>query len=101
MKFILMMHVPSKEPYQIASWGKSAIQAHIGHMIALNKTLRESGELVSGEGLVGPDQARPVRAGKDGPPIPDGVFPESKKFLAGFWMVDVDTPQRAYEIAAK
>ena len=34
-------------------------------------------------------------------PITDGIFPESKEFLAGFWIVDVDTPQRAYAIAAR
>ena len=33
-------------------------------------------------------------------PITDGVFPESKEFLAGYLMVDVETTERAYEIAA-
>jgi hypothetical protein len=42
-----------------------------------------------------------VRAGKDGVPVTDGVFPESKEFLAGFWMVEVASPERAYEIAAR
>jgi hypothetical protein len=41
-----------------------------------------------------------IRAGKDGAPVTDGVFPESKEFLIGYWMVDVPTPERAYEIAA-
>jgi hypothetical protein len=41
-----------------------------------------------------------VRAGKDGAPVTDGVFPETKEFLAGYWIVDVDTPARAYELAA-
>jgi hypothetical protein len=49
----------------------------------LNKTLGESGEFVAAEGLAMPDQARVVRAGKDGVPVTDGVFPESKEFLAG------------------
>jgi hypothetical protein len=57
--------------------------------------------LVGAEGLAGPDQAKLVRAGKDGRPVTDGVFPEAKEFLAGFWIVDVDTPERAYEIAAE
>jgi hypothetical protein len=57
--------------------------------------------LVSAEGLSFPDQAKLVRAGKDGQPVTDGIFPESKEFLAGFWIIDVDSPQRAYEIAAK
>ena len=43
-----------------------------------------------------------VRAGKDRTPaITDGPFPESKEFLAGFWVVDVDGPRRACEIAAR
>ena len=31
----------------------------------------------------------------------DGVFPESKEFLAGYWIVDVESAERAYEIAAR
>jgi len=50
--------------------------------------------------LAFPEQARLVRAGKDGEPITDGIFPESKEFLAGYWIVDVDSPERAYRIAA-
>jgi len=50
--------------------------------------------------LTGPDQAKLVRAGKNGTPVTDGVFPESKEFLAGYWIVDVESPERAYEIAA-
>src|ERR1700680_5266382 len=65
------------------------------------KSLVESGELVSTEGLALPDQARIVRAGKNGAPMTDGVFPESKEFLAGYWIVDVDNPARAYAIAAQ
>ena len=42
-----------------------------------------------------------MRAGKDGKPITDGVFPESKEFLAGYWIVDVESPERAYQIAAE
>jgi hypothetical protein len=42
-----------------------------------------------------------VWAGKDGAPLSDGVFPECKEFLAGFWIVDVETPERAYAIAAR
>ena len=42
-----------------------------------------------------------MRAGKDGEPITDGPFPEAKEFLAGYWIVDVDSPEHAYEIAAQ
>src|SRR5215510_4831007 len=101
MKFILMMHTPSAGPYQIAEWSKKDFEAHIAFMMSLNKKLGEAGELVGAEGLAGPDQAKLVRAGKDGKPVTDGVFPESKEFLAGWWIVDVDSPERAYQIAAQ
>jgi hypothetical protein len=67
----------------------------------LNKDLHESGELVSVESLSFPDRARLVRAGKDGAPMTEDVFPGSKEFLAGFWIVDVETAERAYAIAAR
>ncbi len=71
------------------------------HEISLNTDLSKSGELVIVHGLTAPDQAKAVRAGKDGVPITDGLFPESKEFLAGYWIVDVETPERAYAIASR
>ena len=56
---------------------------------------------MAAEGLATPDQAKLIRAGKDGQPITDGVFPESKEFLVGFWIVDVETTERAIAIAAE
>ncbi|MGA7292976.1 MAG: YciI family protein [Terriglobales bacterium] len=100
MKFILMMNT-MKAGGGVPGWPKKDLQAHIGFMIGLNKELHGRGELVSAEGLSFPDQAKLVRAGKDGQPITDGIFPESKELLAGFWIIDVDNPQRAYEIAAR
>jgi len=101
MKYMLMMNAPGSGPYQIGGWPRKDIQAHIGFMIAFSKKLHESGELVGGEGLSAPDQAKLVRADRNGAPVTDGVFPESKEFLAGYWIVDVDSPERAYAIAAE
>jgi len=101
MKYMLMMHTPGPGPYQISKWAKKDIEAHIGFMIELGKKLRAQGELAAAEGLAGPDQAKLVRAGADGKPVTDGVFPETKEFLAGYWIVDVDSPERAYAIAAE
>ena len=100
MKYMLMMNTPGGGPYKIAQWPQADIKAHIAFMMKLNQQMHESGELVAAEGLSGPDQAKLVRAGKDGLPVTDGVFPETKEFLAGYWIVDVDTPARAYELAA-
>jgi hypothetical protein len=70
-------------------------------MRRINKKLRDAGEMVAGAGLSGPDQAKLVRAGAGGEPVTDGVFPETKEFLAGYWIVDVESPERAYQIAAE
>jgi hypothetical protein len=100
MKYILMMNT-MKAGHGVPEWPRKDLQAHVAFMHSLNKDLREAGELVSAEGLSFPDQAKLVKAGKNGVPITDGVFPESKEFLAGYWIVDVDSPERAYEIAAR
>ena len=101
MKYILMMHCPRTGYETFGAMPKKDLQAHIAFQRALDKSLRESGELVAAEGLADPKQATLVRAGKNGEPITDGVFPESKEFLAGYWIVDVETPQQAYAIAAR
>jgi hypothetical protein len=101
MKYMLMMNTPGGGPYQIFKWSKEDMEAHMAFMHAFNKKLRAAGEMVAGAGLTGPDQAKLVRAGANGEPITDGVFPETKEFLAGYWIVDVETPERAYQIAAE
>ena len=102
MRFMLMMHTPrGTGDYQTSKWSPEDFQAHMAFMHGINKEIREAGEWVDGQGLTPPGQAKLVRAGKDGAPVTDGVFPEAKEFLAGFWIVEVDRPERAYQIAAK
>lgn len=101
MKYMLMMNFAGKGPYQIASWAEQDIKNHIGFMRELNQELQRAGELAGAEGLTSPDQAKCVRAGADGKPITDGVFPETKEFLVGYWIVDVESAERAYAIAAR
>jgi hypothetical protein len=100
MKYILMMNIPKAGYGFFGAWSPNDIQANIAFVKGMNKTLSESGEFVAANGLAMPDQAIIVRVGKDGVPVTDGVFPESKEFLAGYLMVDVETTERAYEIAA-
>jgi hypothetical protein len=103
MKFMLMMNVPSGTgDYRISDWSPEEFKAHMAFMHDLNKELTDAGELVGCEGLAPPGQAKLVRASRQGgPPATDGVFPEAKEFLAGYWIVDVDRPERAYAIAAQ
>jgi hypothetical protein len=102
MRYMLMMNAPRGEgDWQVTSWSPDDLKAHIGFMRTLNDDLRKRGELVAAEGLAKPGEAKLVRMNKSGgPPVTDGVFPESKEFLAGFWIVDVETTQRVYELAA-
>jgi hypothetical protein len=103
MKFMLMMNAPrGTGDWAVMNWPAEDLKAHIGFMKRFAKELGDAGELVGAEGLASPGQARIVRAGKSGAPeVTDGPFPEAKEFLAGYWIVDVDSPARAYELAAR
>jgi hypothetical protein len=84
------------------SWDPADVKAHIGYYEALNKELEESGELVGGEALAWREAARIVRSdGKSAPVVTDGPYAETKEQLAGFQIVDVDSLERAIEIAAR
>ena len=103
MKYMLMMSgtVSGGKLKGIMTWPKERIQAHIQHMMDLNGKLKSRGELVTAEGLDFPDKAKLVRADANGLPVTDGIFAETKEFLAGFWIVQVPSAERAYEIAAE
>jgi hypothetical protein len=102
MRYMLMMHAPrGTGDYQINSWSPKDFKAHIAFMHRFNKELSDAGEWVDAQGLTPPGQAKLVRAGQDGTPATDGPFPEAKEFLAGYWIVEVDRPERAYKLAAK
>lgn len=103
MKYLLLMQFPLQDwrTKRIDLWPAPAIKAHMDYLRGFRNKLTEAGELVGTEGLVGPEEAREVRAGKDGhPEVTDGPFAESKEFLAGYVVVDVDSQRRACEIAA-
>jgi hypothetical protein len=101
MKYILMMHARKNGFETFSRWSKEDLRANVAFMRAFSRELKEEGVFVATEGLAFPDQAKIVRAGREGEPVTDGVFPESKEFLAGYWIVDVEGPERAYEIAAR
>ena len=102
MKFMLIMQAPrGTGDWDVMSWPPKAIQAHMAHMEQLYKDLQVAGQLVDAQGLAPPQDARIVRATASGKPeVTDGPFAEAKEFLAGYWIVDVDSTERAYELAA-
>jgi hypothetical protein len=103
MRFMLMQHhasIAGVEP--MSRWTPEEIKAHIDYQLRLNGELTERGELVDAQGLAGPDQAAFVTYVADGAPVvTDGPFPEAKEFLAGYRIVDVESRERATEIAAQ
>lgn len=101
MKYILMMNGTKADFASYAKWSKRDLEVNAAFMRAFSKQLKEEGVFVATEGLGWPDQAKIVRAGKDGEAITDGIFPESKEFLAGYWIIDVESLKEAYKIAAR
>ncbi|MFD4462460.1 YciI family protein [Nocardia sp. NPDC058480] len=104
MKFMLVKTY-SETAYcdlPLPEWAPEDIAAHIDFQRALGEQLAAAGELVDAQGLAAPDQAMIVCSdGRSAPVVTDGPFPETKEFLAGFWVVDVDSVERAVEIAAQ
>lgn len=83
-------------------WASEDVRAHIDFQHTLNAELLESGELVDGQGLAGPEVAKfVVSAGVNPARIIDGPYPETKELLAGYRLIDVDSLDRALEIAAR
>ncbi len=103
MKYMLMMNAPrGNGDWQVHRWPPDDLRAHIRFMKDFAGELASAGELVTAEGLASPGEARIVRAREDGTPeVTDGPFAETKEFLAGYWIVDVDGPERAHAIAAR
>lgn len=101
MKYILLMSGTRTGVDRYRAWSEKDIAAHMAVLRGLNKELSESGELVASQGLVSPAEAQVVRGVKDGVPVTDGVFPEAKEFLLGYWIVDVASAERACAVAGR
>ena len=103
MRFMLMQSYGGVEAdcAPMYEWTPEEVRAHIEFQQALNRQLEELGELIDAQGLAGPDEARVVVSdGTSAPLVTDGPFPESKELLAGYRIVEVDTLERALQIAA-
>ena len=101
MKYILLMTGTKAGADTYRAWSKKDIDAHMEVLVSINRELTESGEFVATQGLAAPNEAKVVRGMNNGVPITDGIFPESKEFLLGYWIVDVPAFERACEIAGR
>ena len=101
MKYILLMSGTKAGVDRYHSWSQKDIETHMAGLRGITNDLTGSGEFVATQGLAEPPEAKVVRGEKNGIPVTDGIFPESKEFLLGYWIVDVATPERACAIAGR
>jgi hypothetical protein len=101
-KFMLLMNMDGGNcDTPMLEWDEADMKAHMDHLGEGIERLRQSGELVEVMGLTWPSHAKVVRAaGVTAPVLTDGPYAESKEVLAGYTMIDVESEERAYEIAA-
>lgn len=101
MKYILMMSGTRSGVSGYQAWTQADRDTHMQTLGAIVRGLMDSGEFVTTQPLSDPREAKVVRGEKNGLPVTDGVFPEAKEFLLGYWVVDVAAPERAYAIAGQ
>jgi hypothetical protein len=89
-------------PAPMEEWKPEEIKAHLDYYAALHDELVNTGELVDSQVLAGPNLAKIVTSdGRSAPVVTDGPFQEFKEWLAGYQIVDVESEERALEIAAR
>jgi hypothetical protein len=101
MKYMLILNGRKTDFEDYARWSKEELQTNAAFLRTFDRELKDSGVLIASEGLGWPSEAMLVRAGSNGEPITDGVFPESKEFLARYWIIDVESAEEACVIAAR
>jgi hypothetical protein len=101
VKYLILIH---SNPEFLAFWERLSDAERIefgrGHF-TLNDDLAASGELIVSEGLADPSLAKRVSVRDGRTMISDGPFAEVKEHLAGFYLIEVDTMERAVELAAR
>lgn len=97
MKFLLMIY-GNQSTWD--SWSEADYDAVIAAHTALQEELIAAGELIGAEGLTTED-ARTVRVLDGVPAVTDGPFTEAKEVLAGYYLIECDSLERATEIAAR
>jgi hypothetical protein len=81
-------------------WAPAEVNAHIKFMQDLGAHLEQTGELVDAQAL-SPEGAWVQYGGEGKPVVVDGPFAETKDLIAGWMIVDVDSYERALEIAGE
>ncbi|WP_181767562.1 YciI family protein [Streptomyces albidus (ex Kaewkla and Franco 2022)] len=110
MKYMLMLQGSQAEYEAMGAdtssgapvWTEEDLRAMVQFMQKLNEDLAASGELVDGQGLTEPSKAGFVTAGEDGRPVlSDEKYGVDQQVLAGYWLLECESFERATEIAAR
>lgn len=109
MKYLILMYGSQRDYDEMAGqpapgqpgWKPEDFAAMGAFMESFGKDLAESGELVDGRGLTAPVHARRIRLRAGVPVVTDGPYAETEEVLAGFWLIDCESFDRATEIAAR
>ena len=105
MKYLLLKHyrggpAPAVEVPPMDQWTPDEVDAHVQFMRDFATRLQESGEFVDMQALSA--EGAFIRHGGQGrPPVTDGPFAETKDLIAGWYIIDVDSWDRAVEIAGE
>ncbi|SDT24188.1 YciI family protein [Actinoplanes derwentensis] len=103
-KYLLLKHYRGgPEPLfdlPIDKWAPEEITAHVQYMNDFAARLQENGEFVDAQALA-PGGTFVRYDGEGQPPVTDGPFAETKDLIAGWMVIDVDTYERAVELAAE
>ena len=105
MKYLLLKHyrggpAPAHDWAPMDRWTPEEVDAHMQYMSDFAKRLQETGEFVDSQALS--EQGAFVRSGGEGrPPVTDGPFAETKDLIAGWMVIDVDSWDRAVELAGE
>lgn len=109
MKYLLLVHsnpvtwghpsfLHAEEGIKLPKTAREMLSAQLDTLIS---ELQSSGELVALEPLAAPRDTKVVRVREGVRAVTDGPYSEAKEQLAGFFLIEVATPERAEEIAAR
>jgi hypothetical protein len=103
-KYLLLKHYrgapPAVNNVPLDQWSPEEIEAHVDYLNDFAKRIEATGEFVDSQPL-SPDGMWVRYGGASGPPMTDGPFAETKDLIAGWVIIDVDSEQRAIELAAE
>jgi len=97
MKYLLIIYM---NPTLFETLSEAERDAIFGAHDEFQKLVKETGELVGFAALADPSTSKTVRVRDEAPAVTDGPYIEAKEFLAGYYVVECESPERAAELGA-